>query len=87
VGPRSILPQDIAAFEARIRSQLASWWGNDVVSSWKFLKMYCIPYAQPAQDPNLLKLSAAGDDGDDGGDDGSIIAYASTPVVAEDIYT
>ena len=36
--------------ETAVRAQLLQWWG-DQVDQWKLLKIYRIPYAQPAQTP------------------------------------
>lgn len=36
--------------ETAIRKQLVDWWGS-TVEDWEFLRMYRIPYAQPAQTP------------------------------------
>jgi hypothetical protein len=43
-------PQDIdeATLRARVSAELLSWWGP-AVNDWNFLRMYRIPYAQPAQ--------------------------------------
>ena len=34
--------------ERSVSKQLVDWWGEEALQ-WNFIKMYCIPYAQPAQ--------------------------------------
>ena len=41
-----------------MRGTLAEWWGADV-QAWKLLKIYRIPYAQPAQRPPYTVNQAA----------------------------
>ncbi len=36
--------------DQQVRTQLAEWWGTQV-NDWKLLKIFRIPYAQPAQSP------------------------------------
>ena len=40
-----------------VRTQLGQWWGADKVQRWKLLRIYRIPYAQPAQTPLPLVAS------------------------------
>jgi len=44
--------------EATVRGTLTDWWGADV-QAWKLLKIYRIPYAQPAQRPPYTVNQAA----------------------------
>eukprot|EP01036_Dinobryon_divergens_P031451 gene31451-40850_t len=37
--------------ERTVRSQLSDWWGSQSVDKWTLLRIYRIPYAQPAQSP------------------------------------
>eukprot|EP01038_Epipyxis_sp_PR26KG_P011355 gene11355-15227_t len=39
--------------EAKVRNQLIEWWGTQI-DSWSLLKIYRIPYAQPAQSPPCI---------------------------------
>lgn len=40
---------DDSTIEAKVRSELSGWFGADQVGSWKLLRVYRIPYAQPNQ--------------------------------------
>ncbi|KAL6748117.1 oxidoreductase-like protein [Haematococcus lacustris] len=52
-----------AELEARVREQLAGWWGAGEVAAWRHLRTYRIPYAQPNQTPptNFFRPVALGD--------------------------
>uniref|UniRef100_A0A0G4GYB0 Amine oxidase n=1 Tax=Chromera velia CCMP2878 TaxID=1169474 RepID=A0A0G4GYB0_9ALVE len=39
------------ALDAQIRLELGEWFGAEKVRNWNLLKIYRIPYAQPAQNP------------------------------------
>lgn len=45
------LPLHDLVLDSAVKKQLGEWWGQDVVKSWKLLRVYRIPYAQPAQNP------------------------------------
>jgi predicted NAD/FAD-dependent oxidoreductase len=45
-----------AQMGAQVQAQLHEWWGEQV-DSWGLLKVYRIPYAQPAQTPSELGAS------------------------------
>ncbi|CAI6003299.1 unnamed protein product [Closterium sp. NIES-65] len=40
-----------AELEARVRTELAGWFGKEEVEAWKMLRAYRIPFAQPGQRP------------------------------------
>ncbi|GJP33978.1 hypothetical protein CLOM_g18464 [Closterium sp. NIES-68] len=40
-----------AELEARVRTELAGWFGKEEVETWKMLRVYRIPFAQPGQRP------------------------------------
>ncbi|CAI5492567.1 unnamed protein product, partial [Closterium sp. Naga37s-1] len=40
-----------AELEARVRTELAGWFGKEEVEGWKMLRVYRIPFAQPGQRP------------------------------------
>lgn len=42
---------DDAQLEAAVRRELGAWFGADAVSSWRHLRTYRIPFAQPCQSP------------------------------------
>jgi protoporphyrinogen oxidase len=44
-----------AALEARVRHQLAGWFGAPQVARWRRLKIYRIPFAQFEQTPGVLE--------------------------------
>jgi len=50
VASSSSLSDDIQLGKT-VLEQLEQWWGKEVVAEWKLLKVYRIPYAQPAQTP------------------------------------
>lgn len=37
--------------ESAVRAHMASWFGDDEVAAWTFLRSYRIPHSQPSQDP------------------------------------
>ena len=43
--------EDDAKMEAKVRDELSSWFGDDQVATWRLLRTYRIPYAQPNQGP------------------------------------
>ncbi len=43
--------QDDASIEACVRKELSSWFGPNNVATWRLLRVYRIPYAQPNQEP------------------------------------
>lgn len=40
-----------AELQSRVLSELSSWFGGEVLTTWRHLKTYRIPYAQPNQAP------------------------------------
>ncbi|CAI7793035.1 unnamed protein product [Closterium sp. NIES-53] len=40
-----------AELEARVRTELAGWFGKEEVDGWRMLRVYRIPFAQPGQRP------------------------------------
>ena len=38
-----------ADLEAAVRAELAGWWGESEVATWRHLRSYRIPFAQPDQ--------------------------------------
>jgi phytoene dehydrogenase-like protein len=68
IGTRPEL--DDAALEAGVRKELSAWFGEAQVASWRHLRTYRIPYAQPPQAPptNLRKsVAVSGGGGAAGG--------------------
>ena len=51
LGSAETLDLHEVTLDYAVRSQLSRWWGQEVVGSWKLLRVYRIPYAQPSQTP------------------------------------
>ena len=49
-----------AALEARVREQLAGWFGDAEIEGWCYLRSYVVPYAQPSQSPPTSGARAGG---------------------------
>jgi predicted NAD/FAD-dependent oxidoreductase len=47
--------EDDAALLARVRYELAGWYDSPTVESWRHLRTYRIPWAQPDQTPPALE--------------------------------
>ena len=52
LGP---LDEPEAALEARVREQLAGWFGDAEIERWRYLRSYVVPYAQPSQ--SILRMA------------------------------
>jgi phytoene dehydrogenase-like protein len=50
-----MMAESDTALEARVRHQLAGWFGAPQVSRWRRLKIYRIPFAQFEQTPGVLE--------------------------------
>ena len=51
LGSAETLDLHEVTLDFAVRSQLSRWWGPEVFGSWKLLRVYRIPYAQPSQTP------------------------------------
>ena len=46
--------------EEAVREELRGWWGREAIEDWKLLRIYRIPYAQPAQSFPYEAFSSTG---------------------------
>jgi hypothetical protein len=54
LDPRT--PSGDAALADAVRAELGAWFGADAVASWRHLRSYVIPFAQPSQGvPSVLQ--------------------------------
>lgn len=58
VDPAALKLHEVT-LDACVRKQLEVWWPDNDVANWKLLRVYRIPYAQPAQTPPYTLWSPA----------------------------
>ena len=55
--------EDDETIESKVRQELSAWFGADSVSTWRLLRVYRIPYAQPNQEAptDFCRTTSLGD--------------------------